>query len=397
MPDDLPLAERPHPVRTHAWSRGFRYWEWFYAVSTAAIALRVWSGADPVGTDLAASAWIAALVLWYLALGRRLVTTDYSVAELDGRLAHLYRLGVVALFVPLALTDGDALLLLFPVIAHLFWLVPLRPTIAVVVALNFTPALAGASQGEPLGDVLWTVPVCAVTALASIAIGVFIHRVIDQSVDRYELIEELEDSRAEVERLSHEAGVAAERRRLGTELHDTVTQGLSSIIMLSQAARATADGRRREEHLDLIEQTARANLAEARAMVEALADRDAGAVRAEAALAELAEAAGAAFRVEGEPRHLAPATAVALVRAVQEALRNAEKHAAGAAVRVRLDYRGSAVAVSVADDGPGFDPEAPSSGFGLRGTRNRMTGLGGRFEVDSAPGRGSTVRLEVPA
>ncbi|WP_026931723.1 sensor histidine kinase [Glycomyces tenuis] len=384
-------------MRQHAWSRSFRYWEWFFALSTAAVTALVWNAADSVGGGLAASAWIAALVLWYLVLGRRLITVDLSVAEPDTRLAHLYRLGVTALFIPLALTEREALLLLVPLISHLFWLVPWRPTVPVVVALNFVQVLVLAVDGEPLGTVLEAVPFCAAGAALSVAFGVFIHRVIDQSVDRFELIEELKDSRAEVERLSHEAGVAAERRRLAAELHDTVTQGLSSIVMLAQASRAAVDERRREEHLDLIERTARANLAEARAMVEALATDDAGPVQAEASLAELAETAGAAFVVDGEPRHLAPATAVALVRAVQEALRNVDKHAAGASVRVRLAYRESDVAVSVADDGPGFDPEAPASGFGLLGTRNRVLGLGGRFEVDSAPGRGATVRLEVPA
>lgn len=381
----------------HAWNRGFHYWEWFFAVSTAAVAALIWNGDDPVGTDLAASAWIAALVVWYLALGRRLITLDLGVAEMDGRLAHVYRLGVLALFLALILTDPGAMPLLAPLISHLFWLVPLRPTIVVVVALSFMPVLGGVVAGESLSAVLWAVPASAVIALASVAVGVFIHRVIDQSVDRYLLIDELERSRSEVARLSREAGAAAERQRLGAELHDTVTQGLSSIIMLAQAARTAAEERGREEHLRLIERTARANLAEARAMVAALAVGEDAAVQVEASLAGLAGAAGAAFAVEGEPRPLTPATAVMLVRAVQEALRNVEKHAAGAAVRVRLAYRDAAVAVSVADDGPGFDPEAPCSGFGLRGTRNRVVGLGGTFTVDSAPGRGATVRLEVPA
>lgn len=396
MSDDLSLAEQPHPMRQHVWSRGFRYWEWFFAAATAAVAALVWNGADTAGEGLAASAWIAALVLWYLALGRRLITTDLSRAEMDGRLAHLYRLGVLALFIPLAVTERAAVPMLFPVVSHLFWLVPLRPTVPVVVALNFTPVLADAADGRPLGEILWTVPVCVVTACASVAIGVFIHRVIDQSVDRYLLIEELKDRRAEVERLSHEAGVAAERRRLAAELHDTVTQGLSSIVMLAQASR-TAAGGRPDEHLDLIEQTARANLAEARAMVNALVPDEAEAARAETLLAELAETAGASFAVEGEPRGLAPATAVMLMRATQEALRNVDKHAAGARAGVRLVYLEDGVAVSVADDGPGFDPQSPSSGFGLRGVRNRVVGLGGTFAVDSAPGRGATVRLEVPA
>ncbi|WP_026924015.1 sensor histidine kinase [Glycomyces arizonensis] len=384
-------------MRQHAWYDSFPYWEWFFAVSTAIVAALVWAGSASVGTAIASSAWMAALVVWYLVLGRRLILIDLSVTEVDGRLAHLYRLGVLVLFVALALTDRNgSLTLLVPIVAHLFWIVPLWPSVPVLVALNLVPALVDVVDGEPVGTVLETLAVCAATAALSVALGVFIVRVIDQSVDRFELIEELKDSRAEVERLSHEAGVAAERRRLGTELHDTVTQGLSSIIMLVQAAR-TADDERREEHLDLIERTARANLAEARAMVEALAVDDAGAVQAETALAELAEAAGASFEVEGEPRHLAPAKAVALVRAVQEALRNVDKHAAGADVRVRLAYRESDVAVSVADDGPGFDPGAPSSGFGLLGARNRMIGLGGAFEVDTSPGAGTTVRLEVPA
>ncbi|WP_166659555.1 sensor histidine kinase [Glycomyces sp. NRRL B-16210] len=380
-------------MRQHAWSRNFRYWECFFAVSIVVVSVLVWRAADLAGA-LSASGWIAALVLWYLVLGRRIITAGFTGRQTDSRIVHLYRLGVLALFIPLGLSESESLALLIPIIAHLYWLVPWRPTVPVMVALNFVPVLVRAIEGEP---VLQAVPACTVAAILSVAFGTFIHRIIDQSVDRYELIEELKASRAEVERLSHEAGVASERRRLSAELHDTVTQGLSSIVMLSQAVRASKDAGQRGEHLDLIEQTARANLAETRAMVETLATDDAPEVRADTALAELAEAAGAGFEVDGEPRHLAPATAVALVRAVQELLRNVDKHASGALVRMRVQYRESEVVVLVSDDGPGFDPSVPSSGFGLVGTRNRIVGLGGGFAVESAPGQGAMVRLEVPA
>lgn len=392
MPDDVPLEKQSHPMRQHAWNRSFRHWEWFFALATAAVTAMVWVEAETTGKALVASLWMASLVLWYLALGRHLIT-----AESRGWPAHVYRVGVLVLFVPLAVAEPVSMLMLFPLISHLFWIPPLRATIPAVVALNFVPALTNAVDGAPLSDVLWALPICATTAGASVILGVFIHRIIDQSVDRFFLIEELEASRAEVERLSHEAGVAAERQRLGAELHDTVTQGLSSIIMLAQASRTASDEGRREEQLDLIEQTARANLAEARAMVESLSPGDTAAIHVETALAELSEAADAPFTMEGEPRRLPPAAAVVLVRAVQEALRNVEKHAAGAGARVRLAYRDSVVAVSVTDDGPGFDPDAPAAGFGLRGTRNRVIGLGGTFEVDSAPGDGAAMRLELPA
>nr|WP_277605490.1 sensor histidine kinase [Glycomyces sp. L485] len=287
--------------------------------------------------------------------------------------------------------------MLFPLISHLFWIGPLRATVPVVVALNFVPALEDAFDGASSTQVLWSLLVCSVTASASVAIGAFIYRIIDQSVERYLLIEELEASRAEVKRLSHEAGVAAERQRLGAELHDTVAQGLSSIVMLAQASRTATEKEQRDEQLRLIEQTSRANLAEARAMVEALSPGGGEAINVEDSLADLTEAAGAALVVDGETRRLPQATAVVLVRAVQEALRNVDKHTAGAAARVSVDFQDGAVAVSVTDDGPGFDPKAPSAGFGLRGVRNRVIGLGGTFEVDSAPGRGVAVRLEVPA
>ena len=397
MSDDLSLAEQPHPMRLHAWSRSFRYWEWCFALAAAAVTALVWDGADSVGRALAASGCLLAMAVWYLMLGRRLITAGFSGAEPDLRLMRRYRLGVLALFLLASLAEREVLVLLVMLVPHLFWLVPWKPTVPVVVALNFVRVPVLVLGGEPLGAVVAALPLCVLGAVASVGFGVFIHRVIEQSVDRFELIEELKERRAEVERLSRETGAAAGRRRLAAELHDTVTQGLSSIVMLAQASRGAVDERRREEHLHLIEQTARANLAEARSMVNALAPDETEVGQAEALLAELAEAAGAAFTVRGEPRGLAPATTVMLVRAAQEALRNVEKHAAGAGARVRLVYREGGVAVSVVDDGPGFDPGAPSSGFGLRGIRNRVVGLGGTFEVDSAPGRGAAVRLEVPA
>jgi signal transduction histidine kinase len=119
------------------------------------------------------------------------------------------------------------------------------------------------------------------------------------------------------------------------------------------------------------------------------------AVTVEEAVRRLAD--GAEFTVTGEPRQLPPAVAVVLLRSCQEALTNIRKHSGATIVRIGLSYLDGMVALSVADDGRGFDPGEDACGFGLSGMRGRATEVGGAMTVDSAPGRGTTVRVEVPA
>ena len=80
----------------------------------------------------------------------------------------------------------------------------------------------------------------------------------------------------------------------------------------------------------------------------------------------------------------------------QEALANVRKHAAARQVRVRLRYVGTAVRLTVTDDGKGFDPGGTHGGYGLTGMRDRVSQVGGTVEVASVPGRGTEVSAEVP-
>ena len=74
-----------------------------------------------------------------------------------------------------------------------------------------------------------------------------------------------------------------------------------------------------------------------------------------------------------------------------EALQNATRHAPGSAVRISLAEDGADVAFTIADDGPGFEPAAARNGTGLRNMSDRLAALGGSCQVDSSPGRGTTV------
>jgi signal transduction histidine kinase len=252
----------------------------------------------------------------------------------------------------------------------------------------------------------------ALTALGVMAFAVtfsyvysrWMARVIDQSLERAELIRQLESTRAELAAAHHQAGVLAERHRLAGEIHDTLAQGFTSIVTLVQAAEASLGpgehGARR--HLELALATARENLAEARTLVTALTPAALQAGGLADTVHRVTGATGAQVGIEahaevtGTARRLPTGTEVVLLRVCQEALANVRKHAAARRVSVRLCYADGTVRLTVADDGRGFDPSATNGGYGLNGMRDRVRQVGGTVEVDSAPGRGTKVSAQVP-
>ncbi|MBA3339048.1 MAG: sensor histidine kinase [Geodermatophilaceae bacterium] len=239
----------------------------------------------------------------------------------------------------------------------------------------------------------------------SVIVGVWISGIIVQSRQRAGLIEELENARSELARLSHDTGVAAERERLSREIHDTLAQGFTSIVMLLEAADATLDrdAAKAREHLNLARTAARENLAESRSLIAALSPptlREQGLVGALTRLTERldAEITGIATRlvVQGEARPLSPATEVVLLRAAQEALTNVRKHSAARVVAVTLDFDLRGTTLTVCDDGRGFTADHTDGGFGLHGMRTRVADIDGSLSISSTPGIGTTVRVSVP-
>ena len=235
-------------------------------------------------------------------------------------------------------------------------------------------------------------------------------KIIGQSTERAELIAQLEQTRAELANVNREAGVLAERERLAGEIHDTIAQGFTSIVMLAQAAESMieSDPAAARNQLELVGRTARENLAEARALVAGLAPTALTSATLPDALARLTERAGqelgiaAKFGLTGEPRALGTDAEVVLLRVCQEALSNVRKHAEARSVRVGLCFAdagvtpGAGVRLEVADDGIGFEVGRDDAGcFGLRGMRARVDDIGGKLDVISAPGAGTTVSAEV--
>jgi len=215
----------------------------------------------------------------------------------------------------------------------------------------------------------------------------------------------------EHQRLDHQAralAVVEERNRLAREIHDTLAQSLTGIILNLESLKPYPAGwcRTAVEVLAETEALARSALAEARRSVLGLQPTPLQQhALHEALLPELAgfaKRAGLApqFALHGMERPLAPDVATALFRVAQEALQNIYKHAAAHQVLLSLVFEADTVVLTVEDDGIGFVPEAAvpqaGSGFGLLSMIARTRSLGGDCQVTSQPGQGTAVRAALP-
>jgi signal transduction histidine kinase len=369
-------------------ARYSRAWAIFYAVVALAVAAAV-LGQSETGTGRRAVAVgaIAVIALLYGLWGRR------------GQAGLPFVVVVLVVFAVGTVAVSTVSYLLFALCPLIFLVLEIRPAVVAVVCANLLP-LVGALTNDGVDWYFLThvAPISATTSAAAVWLGVWIHRVVEQSKERAALIAELESSRAEVARLSHEAGVAAERARLAGEIHDTLAQGFTSIITLLQAA----DPALADERLALAVRTARENLAESRALLAALAPAALAtgslpdAVRRQATRFTEETGSPATFRLTGDTRALPTVVEVVLLRAAQEALTNVRRHANAHEVAVLLAFGADSVRLVVRDDGRGFDTAA-TTGFGLPGMRARAEQVNGTLTVHSDPDTGTLVEVEVPA
>ncbi|MFF0781858.1 MULTISPECIES: GAF domain-containing sensor histidine kinase [unclassified Streptomyces] len=205
---------------------------------------------------------------------------------------------------------------------------------------------------------------------------------------------------------SRELTIAEERSRLAHELHDAVSQKLFSLRLTAQAAAALVDRdpARAKGELHQVAVLAAEAADELRAAVvelrPAALDEDGliATLRTQIQVLDRAHTARVSFAANGF-RALPAAQEEAVLRVAQEALHNALRHSGAEHVRVTVDRRGGGAVLRVADDGSGFDPTAVRRAgrhLGLVSMRDRAGGVGGTLTVHAAPGRGTTIEMEVP-
>lgn len=245
-----------------------------------------------------------------------------------------------------------------------------------------------------------------VSFVTSLALGLFITRLVHETERRAVTIDALHETQARLASVERDRGAHEERERMSREIHDTLAQGFTSVLALARAADAAllrGDVPTARDRLALVQATAQDNLSQARlivaetspghlasrTLVEAL-DRLVAAVHAESGL-------DARLEVVGTPVSLGAATDVVLLRAVQESLANVRKHARANAVTVVIRYaEGQPTRVEVTDDGIGFEDQPERRGFGLDGLLARAQEVGGDLWVRRNPTGGTHVVVEVP-
>ncbi|MGW4807878.1 GAF domain-containing sensor histidine kinase [Kitasatospora sp. NPDC004272] len=206
---------------------------------------------------------------------------------------------------------------------------------------------------------------------------------------------------------SRELTLSGERARIAHDLHDAVSQKLFSLRLTARAAAKLVDRdpARARDNLAEVARLAAEAADELRAVVIELRpaaleeDGLVATLASQVQVLDRAHSAKVAFTAAGV-RALPAAQEAAVLRVAQEALHNALRHAGAGGVEVTLTgTAGRGVRLTVRDDGRGFDPESVRRAgrhLGLVSMRDRAAAVGGRLSLESAPGRGTLVEMEVP-
>lgn len=196
-----------------------------------------------------------------------------------------------------------------------------------------------------------------------------------------------------------------ERSRLARELHDVTTQTLIALGHRAQMIQRSVgrDIGQTQERISELRQMIAAAIEEVRHFTQALHPPYLEELGLVTGLQILSEEAGTHYMTFGHPCRLSPEKELAIYRIAQEALNNARRHARAQKICVELHYHPAHIRLQVIDDGVGF--EMPSylnsltrtGHFGLVGMRERAQLVGGRLEINSSPGKGTTISFSLSA
>lgn len=381
-------------------------------------AVRVWLADDAAHAGLPVVLLVAAALGLVYAGGivveyrtRRGVGSFSSPTVNQQRSARWWWAAVVVLWLSALVLANDFLWVLFPLVFVTLAVLP-RPANLLAAAVLWAAGVVVVAWLHPQH---WHIAVAigpGIGTVFAVAIYVSYRALHREALTQRRIAEELAATQQELAATEHQAGRLEERERLARDIHDTLAQGLSSIVLLARAGRASASTGEAVDVFSTIEDTARDNLAEARRFV-----RDLTAPSAQADLPDaiteilqrmrrrgsgLGESTEFRANFSGDTHRRLPESVVtAVVRCVQEALNNVAKHAHAAHAVVSVAVLGDELTVDIFDDGRGFDPaRAPqqesSHGYGLGGIQQRIAALSGTVNIESTPGEGTVVAARIP-
>src|SRR5216684_1769280 len=204
---------------------------------------------------------------------------------------------------------------------------------------------------------------------------------------------------------SRQSAVMAERNRMARDIHDTLAQGFTGVIVQLEAveeAMSRNQGVKASGHLNRAGDLARESLREARRSVQALRPQALEEKPLSEALKDLIErmtggtTVRAKFTLKGEPRELPAEWEANILRIGQEVLTNVLRHARASEFKVLLAFDSREIRLDLRDNGCGFDPRRRHEGFGLHSIRERAEGMGGQISIQSAADKGTAISIVLP-
>jgi len=254
-----------------------------------------------------------------------------------------------------------------------------------------------------------------VVAVQTVAVGFGIYggeRMTEIAEERRRMVERLQMAmdenvglHAQLVAQAREAGTLDERQRMAREIHDTIAQGLTGVITQIEAIHQSFDDTAEvQRRLKTAADLARQSLEEARRSVQAIRPAQLDDSRLPDAIADIAthwsETSGIPVEVNtiGDRRALRPELEVTLLRVAQEGLANVGKHSGATRAGVTLTFMADSVTLDVRDDGSGFDASKSTKpqSFGLVAMQQRIEHVHGRLHIESAPGEGTAISVNVP-
>ncbi len=380
-----------------------KWWDIAVAATVLIVGITVLNTA--VGRDRWA-AWIALALLGvvYYGFGRRLVGAEYRDPPPSSIAPSLLLQFLLGLIVAVGASFEPNLVTAQVIAYPLIWVVSLTTRQAILANIAAATMISvgffiGLDDG--IGGVVQALFVGGLSLAFSLALGLWITSIAEYGEERQRLLNELQSTQGELELLSRDAGATAERERIAREIHDTIAQSLTSVVMLAQRARLEQPVP--DSTLELIESTARDALSEARALVTA----NAGLPTSDASLADTLARLGERFSREtgvnvtttttlsGLPRDIE----VVVLRCAQEGLANVRKHAQARSASVTVVQDEDVISLRVVDDGRGLGGFQPGDerGFGLSGMRDRVGLVGGTLTVaDATSAPGTELTVDIP-
>jgi signal transduction histidine kinase len=410
MPVLKVLQGSNHSSKKEAWERWVVVWHVvFYLTLALPTALALLSkdikGSPQLvaGLSLAQGIWYGLIMVWFVARYRGRTLTVWTL---------VYLAGAIALWIPLARAHPAYYLTASSFYGLMWGILPFGLAVAGNLFLTGVIIwLQGLIASVPV-PWSWEMVIYGVVILGwSILLAAWMRSVMRESSQRKSLIEQLEIAQHDLATAERQAGILQERQRMAQEIHDTLAQDFTSIILQLEAADQLLhnDLKAAQGYVQQSRDIARSGLAEARRLVQALRPE----ALEKASLPEALERASARwaqesgitlnYLVTGEPCSLHPGVEVTMLRAMQETLANVNRHAQAQEASVTISYMEDKVVLDVHDDGIGFDPQVLAhlpagnqGGFGLHSMSQRAAQFGGKVVVESNPGKGTTVAVQIP-